>query len=238
MKKKIGSVVLAVLLVGMVFSSGCGPSAKEKELEVQVTELSAENAKLEGQLEGKDALIGELKGQIAKLAEEIADLEERQEEIDPQIAELEAKSIELEDQLAAKANEITELEDQKAELETQVEEEITAILAEIPADPTYAELEEFLKQDKTVGAYDLSAREFMINAREAGIRCYLAIAQLQSYYSMFFVAARTTDRGLIYFIPASDTMDVQLEAGQKYHELNDLPNPGYNDTILRIVIFD
>ena len=129
-------------------------------------------------------------------------------------------------------------------------------LAEVPHDPTYDELMEFMREDRTdTDWYWYNAPDyvqvFLQNAREAGIQGYLVIVSIKAGRSWFFAGFYCTDRkDWVFIVPAFDK-EVKLEKGKKYHELNgfhffgkyqelfnDSPVYEIDDTIMDIVIFD
>ena len=113
---------------------------------------------------------------------------------------------------------------------------------EVFRNPTYQEMKEFLKADKTdakqyvEGKYDCFNRAADINnnAEAQGIRsAWVLIVFPKGCYQI--VAFETTDRGLI-FIHFSDDKEVKVEVGVKYCEDNGYGKPDWDDTIKEVVI--
>ena len=108
--------------------------------------------------------------------------------------------------------------------------------------PSYQEMKEFLKADKTdakqyiEGEYDCKnmAADINKNAEAQGIRTaqvYIEFAK----YAYTLVAFETTDKGLI-FIEPQDDKEMKVEVGIKYWEDNGYGKQDWDDTIKEVVI--
>lgn len=108
--------------------------------------------------------------------------------------------------------------------------------------PSYQEMKEFLKADKTdakqyiEGKYDSRnmAADINNNAEAQGIRTaevYIEFAKIA--YAL--VAFKTTDRGLIFIHPEDDK-EMKVEVGVKYWEDNGYGKLDWDDTIKEVVI--
>jgi len=116
-------------------------------------------------------------------------------------------------------------------------------------DPSYQEMKDFLKQDEA------SEREYVeseyicvdfaaavkANAAEEGIRCAYVVIEYRGGSGHAIVAFDTTDRGLVYIEPQFD-WEVEPEIGKHYYQCVRPPlghymaEPGYDDTITRIIV--
>jgi len=116
-------------------------------------------------------------------------------------------------------------------------------------DPSYKELMTFLTTDKTdaekydalnYNCFDYSA-DVNNNAELAGIRCAFVTITYPQSPGHAIIAFETTDKGLIYVEPQSDSR-VNLVIGKRYYQCV-VPKPGYyytapsyNDTIKEIEV--
>ncbi len=108
--------------------------------------------------------------------------------------------------------------------------------------PTYQEMKDFLKQDKTDSnqfiedsyvCTDFSAA-VNNNAEAQGIRCGIVyIIYPEAGHTI--IAFDTVDRGLIYIEPQFDH-EVTIEVGKKYSTLNDYSPPNVDDRIQRYLV--
>jgi hypothetical protein len=127
--------------------------------------------------------------------------------------------------------------EKEAELESQVAE-LTTKLAQLPHDPTYDELTEFIKEDQTEKLWATTpdhlwlAHVLINNAVVVKIKGYLVIASVKTG-QLYFAGFRTTDQGVVYICTPIDK-EVQLVIGESYSKINNLPSPGFDDTILQI----
>ena len=115
-------------------------------------------------------------------------------------------------------------------------------------DPTYSEVLNFIRKDKTDRneyTADYTCAYFSMdvsnNAEKQGIRCaYVEVNYADISHAI--VAFNTIDKGLIYFEPQHD-VQVHLEIGKRYYKCLDplpgyyWPEPDYDDTIQKIIIF-
>ena len=116
-------------------------------------------------------------------------------------------------------------------------------LAEVPHDPTYDELMEFMARDKTnecdFTGHDRYAAVFLNNARnEAGIQGYAVTIWIMAKQTWFFTGFYCTDRkDWVFILPAID-QEVKLEKWEKFHEINSFSSSFEgDDTIEYIRIF-
>jgi len=116
-------------------------------------------------------------------------------------------------------------------------------------DPSYKELMTFIAADKTdakkynaqtYNCFDYSA-DVNNNAETAGIRCAFVTIDYPQSPGHAIVAFETTDKGLIYIEPQSDS-PVNLTVGKRYYQCV-VPRagyyytaPSYNDTIKEIEV--
>jgi len=177
--------------------------------------------------------------------------------------ELEATQTQLTDLETELATRQTELAVADIELNTSKEfvESLEATLSNLQVnyarvttgygyvlrDPSYQEMKDFLKQD------DTSEREYVeseymcvdfaadvkANTVEEGIRCAYVIIEYREGGGHTVVAFDTTDRGLVYIEPQFD-WEIEPQIGKRYHECvrppHYLAEPGYDDTIERIIV--
>jgi len=118
-------------------------------------------------------------------------------------------------------------------------------------DPTYREVVEFLRQDKTdenefvedtYGVYVCShfARDVCNSAEEEGLRCaFVELRYPEEGHTI--VAFDTIDEGVVYFEPQTDER-VKPVVGKRYYQCVE-PKPGYyyekpthDDTIMDILV--
>ena len=217
MKRKIGSAILAILLLVLVLSA-CAPSVDQ----TQVDELEVQKAQLEA----------DLKKQAEESAAEISGLQDELKQAKSENEGLEAQVTRLQSELNAKSAQAAEADQLKAQIA-----ELQAELAEFPKDPSYDQLMEFMAQDKTneddYWGHDDYAQVFLRNARNAGIQGYVVTIWIAAQQTWFLTGFETTDEGWVYIIPAAD-LEVKLEVGEEYHKLNDFDPFGVDDTILEI----
>jgi len=110
-------------------------------------------------------------------------------------------------------------------------------------DPTYRELMEFLEEDTTdekeyiKGKYTCEhfAADLNNNAERRGIRCAFVILHFKSGYAHVIVAFKTIDKGMVFIEPQTDDV-VKVGIGVRYFRDNNFEFPGYDDTIVEIVV--
>ena len=108
--------------------------------------------------------------------------------------------------------------------------------------PSYQEMKEFLKADKTdakqyiKGKYDNlnMTADINKNAEAQGIRTAKVYIEFPKH-SCTLVAFETTDMGLIFIEPQSDK-EMKVEVGIKYYEDNGYRKQDWDDTIKEVVI--
>jgi len=109
-------------------------------------------------------------------------------------------------------------------------------------DPTYKEVVDFLKRDKTDrNEYDEDsyvcshfARDVGNNAEAEGLRC--ALVELRySGGGHSIIAFDTIDKGLVYFEPQFDD-EVEVIMERSYSRLNNYLEPPIDDTIMDILV--
>jgi hypothetical protein len=133
------------------------------------------------------------------------------------------------------------LTEEKETLTTKVEE-LGNQLAELPHNPTSAELMGFLAEDKTEeGNYDSHITYTLLFLKEAAakkIQGYPVVVTLITGRVLVFAGFETTDKGWVYILPALD-VQVNLEVGKSYREINGGTSPfgPHYDAILSIMIF-
>jgi len=115
-------------------------------------------------------------------------------------------------------------------------------------DPSYQEMKDFLEQDETSEQEYLEneyicvdfAADVKANAAKEGLRCAYVVIEYYGGSGHTIVALDTTDRGLVYIEPQFD-WEVEPEIGQRYYQCvkpppgNYMAEPGYDDTITRII---
>lgn|GEM_PF-602776 len=110
-------------------------------------------------------------------------------------------------------------------------------------DPTYRELMKFLKEDTTdekeyiEGKYTCEhfAADLNNNAERRGIRCAFVILHFKSGHAHVIVAFKTIDKGIVYVEPQTDDL-VKVGIGVRYFRDNGFEYPGFDDTIVEIVV--
>lgn len=117
-------------------------------------------------------------------------------------------------------------------------------------DPSYAEVVEFIRKDKTdknkyvENEYTCVhfARDVNNNAENEGIRCGFVIINLSGSANHAIIAFNTTDRGIVYFEPQTDERLRYLKVGKDYWADCVIPKGNYyyerdpNDIIIGYVI--
>ncbi len=108
-------------------------------------------------------------------------------------------------------------------------------------DPTYGEMLDFIKMDRTdKNKYSENytcinfAADVKNNAFKAGYRCGLVYIRFPEF-AHTIVAFNTTDHEIVFIEPQFDDI-VILEIGKSYSELNGYETPPFNDTILYYII--
>lgn len=116
-------------------------------------------------------------------------------------------------------------------------------LANIPKNPTYQEVIDFLEVDQTDKNEPIaqlyttlhSSRDLYENAQKAGMRAGLVTLILGPQSTILnFCAFETTDKGIIYILVESDQI-VRIEKGEKFYEANNWDNPPVEDTVIDFV---
>lgn len=116
-------------------------------------------------------------------------------------------------------------------------------------DPSYQEMEDFLKQDETSEREYLEneyicvdfAADVKANAAEEGIRCAYVVIEYLGLTGHAIVAFDTTDEGLVYIEPQFD-WEVEPEIGQRYYQCvvpppgHSMVEPDYDDTMARVIV--
>jgi len=169
------------------------------------------------------------------------ELEAAETELGATKTELEAARTELEVTEIA----LDEKESELADLQISYEGLMTGHGYTIK-DPTYREMQAFLRRDKTDELEYLEddyvcsdfAADVCNNAEEEGIRCaYVLLDYPEVGHAI--IAFNTIDRGLVYVEPQGDDILDEVEIGKEYHEyLGDrYEQPDYDDTIeaIRVV---
>jgi hypothetical protein len=164
-------------------------------------------------------------------------------EMEPMQAELTAVEIELN---ASKVL-VESLEDTLSNLQVNYDR-LTTGYGYVLRDPSYQEMEDFLKQDETSEQEYLEneyicvdfAADVKANAAEEGLRCAYVVIEYIGLTGHAIVAFDTTDRGLVYIEPQSD-WEVEPEIGQRYYQCvvpppgHSMVEPDHDDTIARVI---
>lgn len=100
--------------------------------------------------------------------------------------------------------------------------------------PTYQEVQEILAGSNAHSASELHEYAEANGIRIAYVRCQIAFETTEDpVYVYHLVAFETVDRGFIIIEPWS-YQEVKLATGKSYSEMNGLPPPGYDDTIVQV----
>ena len=176
--------------------------------------------------------------QTNRIEELEQELVERSEDLCAAEQELKTCNISLEESQEkehAVRGQVEGLESQIAGLENE--------LAKIPKNPSYDELMKFVEDYKTsdeVGwGHSSYLQDFLRNAARNGIKGYPISVWIKAQKSWFFAGFLTTDKGWIYILPEEEGgEEVKLEINKKFNEQNGTPSLKYDDTILKVVIFN
>lgn len=109
--------------------------------------------------------------------------------------------------------------------------------------PTYDELMNFLKEDRTeairppTGGHLDMAHTFLRSASVKGIIGFLVMILIQSDEVWYFTGFETSDRGTVYILPAMD-QEVKLVEGQDYAKANKFNITRVDTTIVKIWEFN
>jgi cell division protein FtsB len=168
--------------------------------------------------------------------------------VDDELVAMQAELEDLEIELNASKALVESLEDELSNLQVNYAR-LTTGYGYVLRDPSYQEMKDFLKQDKTdKQEYSESdyvcvdfAADVKANAAKEGLRCaYVAIEYL-GRTGHTIVAFDTSDRGLVYIEPQFD-WEVEPEIGRRYYQCVKPPAghymtaPSYDDTIARIIV--
>lgn len=163
--------------------------------------------------------------------------------------ELEAAQAELatvEIELNASKELVESLEDTLSNLQVNYAR-LTIGYGYVLGDPSYQEMEDFLKQDKTSEQEYLEGEYICVdftatvkaNAAKEGIRCAYVAIEYRGGSGHAIVAFDTTDEGLVFIEPQFD-WEVEPEIGKRYYQCVIAPHylarPDYDDTITRIIV--
>jgi len=239
MKKKIVSLALVVLLMGLA-GLGCYPQEKTGDMETQIN-------KLRNLVEQQKNKIAEQENQIAEQKEQIAGLVVDATKLESQNNTQQSNIKELEGKLGEKDVWISELEKGKTELQAELDKTHQAY--QLLKNPSYEELKEFLDKDQIdANEYDSKtyddldyARDLKANAEKQGIRVALVLLEFEMKKMRLrfcLNAFETTDKGLIFISPQTDHED-KVAVGINFFSDNGYvpPDPEkWNETIRRVTI--
>jgi len=123
-------------------------------------------------------------------------------------------------------------------------DELQGQIDDLPYDPTFYELEQFVDSDDTHEHFPRQSPQYaerahmMIgNAVEKGIRAFPVYIELEDNSFFTVVGFNTVDHGLIYVIPGY-RFAVKAQIGEDFYKLNDWPDPGEDATIVGIWVYD
>jgi ABC-type multidrug transport system fused ATPase/permease subunit len=165
-----------------------------------------------------------------------------------QLSNVETELVTIQTQLDA-SNELVEyLEATLANLQVNYDR-LTEGYPYVLRDPSYQEVKGFLAEDETSKQeyveYQYTcvdyAADVKANALKEAIRCAYVILEYRAGAGHAIVAFDTTDRGLVFVEPQFD-WEVEPEIGKRYYRCVKPPSghymtePGYDDTIMRIVV--
>ena len=104
-------------------------------------------------------------------------------------------------------------------------------------DPTYQEVYDFIKTDRTedIGDYYYEDKLeqvsiFKKNANNMGYRCFWADVKFSNNYGIIIAAFNTTDSGMIY-VDISDDRIVSVTVGKPYYDRN-YYTVSWDDTVM------
>ena len=168
--------------------------------------------------------------------------------VQAQLMNMEAELATTQAELAVRETELDAVETELLNLQVNYER-LTSGYGYVLRDPSYREMEDFLKQDETSEQEYLKdeyicvdfAANVKANAAKEGIRCAYVVIEYLAITGHAIVAFDTTDRGLIYIEPQFD-WEVEPEIGWSYYQCVVPPldqhmiEPDYDDTIGRIIV--
>lgn len=168
--------------------------------------------------------------------------------IETELATMQAELATVKTELNASEELVESLEAELFDLQVNYER-LTTGYDYVLRDPSYQEMQDFLAQDMTSereyveGEYvcvDFAA-DVKANAAKEEIHCAYVAIEYRGETGHSIVAFDTTNEGLVFIEPQFD-WEVEPEIGQRYYQCvipppgHYMTKPGYDDTIVRIIV--